>query len=171
MSKPPPPSNVAASSSPLLGLLITVALVIVAVLGWYLVDHSLRGRGQAVTWHAPEASCDLHRGPCTARLGERGRLEFAIDGEIRPLAPLPLLVRLEGVDAASVTVEFVGQDMPMGLHRFRLEARGSGRYGGQGQISICTREVMPWQARVVVETARGRQGSRFDFAVDAQSGF
>ena len=59
--------------------------------------------------------------------------------------------------------------MDMGLHRFPLEAAGGGVFRGEGQVALCTEAVMPWRARVVVDTPGGRLGSWFDFEVTRQT--
>ncbi|WP_240454142.1 hypothetical protein [Halomonas sp. NO4] len=152
---------------PALRLMMLATLIALAMALWYLVSHQLRSDAD-VTWFAAEAPCDLQEAPCTATLGSQGELQFAMaapDG-IVALAPLPLTVTLEGVDASAVRVDFVGRDMDMGLHRFPLERQPDGRFHGQGQVSLCTEDIMSWQARVVVETPDGRLGGRFDFTVE-----
>ncbi|MFW6346867.1 MAG: hypothetical protein ACOC0M_11145, partial [Halomonas sp.] len=114
------------------------------------------------------AECDLAAGPCAADLGEGRRLtlDLGVRGEIRALQGLPLEVGLEGVEAEGVRVEFVGRDMDMGLHRYPLRRADDATYRGEGQIPICTEAVMPWRARVIVETADGKLGTGFDFEVE-----
>ncbi|TFH85298.1 hypothetical protein EQG41_17800 [Billgrantia azerbaijanica] len=165
MSSPSLPSS-RESGFPALRLMMLATLIALAVALWYLVSHQLRGDAE-VNWFAAEAPCDLQAAPCSATLGNYGQLTFALaapDG-IRALAPLPLTVTLSGVDASAVRVDFVGRDMDMGLHRFPLERQPDGRFHGQGQVSLCTEDIMSWQARVVVETPDGPLGSRFDFTV------
>ncbi|MFD2191474.1 hypothetical protein [Pistricoccus aurantiacus] len=152
------------SRSPLISLMVLLGLIGGGCLGWYLVAQRLHG-GDAVAWFAADSSCNLHRAPCTAELGDRGRLSFSIPGDIQPLERLPLEVRVEGVEAQAVRVDFVGRGMDMGRYRFPLEETAPGVFRGEGQLSICTREVMPWRAKVLVETASGTRGSRFDFDV------
>lgn len=169
MSPPSLPSS-RESGFPALRLMILATLIALAVALWYLLAHQLRNESD-VSWFAAESPCDLQDAPCTATLGSHGRLQFGMaapDG-IRALAPLPLTVTLEGVDARAVRVDFAGRDMDMGLHRFPLERQPDGRFRGQGQVPICTEARMPWQARVVVETPAGRLGSRFDFTVEQRA--
>lgn len=162
-----PPMETGISRSPRLRLLMLVTLVVIAVALWYLTSYSLRGGGE-VRWVAPEASCDLHAGACTATLeqGASLTLEAEAAGRIRALEVLPLAVTLEGLEAESVRVEFVGRGMEMGLHRFPLAAGADGVFRGEGQVTICTESVMPWRARVIVATSRGSLGSWFDFDVE-----
>ena len=161
------PMETGVARSPLLRLLMLVTLVVIAVALWYLTSYRLRGDGE-VRWFAPEASCDLHAGACAATLGQglRLTLEAGVAGRIRALETLPLAVNLEGLAAEAAWVEFVGRDMDMGLYRFPLAPGADGVFRGEGQVAICTESVMPWRARVVVETPRGRLGSWFDFDVE-----
>jgi len=160
-------SSTGAARPPLLRLLIIFTLLTLAVALWYLTRYSLRDEA-GVHWVPPvESRCDLHAAPCTARLGQDISLRLAVESEgpIRALERLPLEVRLTGIQAESARVDFVGRDMDMGLHRFPLEAVGNGVFRGEGQVAICTESVMPWRAKVVVDTPRGRMGSWFDFDV------
>jgi len=152
---------------PLLRLLVLFTLGTVAVALWFLASHLLRDAGQ-VHWYPEAPGCELSAGPCLAELGNERRLalDLGVRGEIRALQRLPLEVALDGVDAERVVVDFVGRDMDMGLHRYPLTLGDDGRYHGEGQIPICTDAVMPWRARVIVETADGKLGSRFDFDVE-----
>lgn len=147
-------------------MMLATLLALAAAL-WYLVSHLVRG-DQGIAWYAAAAPCELHRSSCQAMLGGARRLSLAADAPngIRALELLPLTVTLEGVEATAVHVDFVGRDMDMGLHRFPLEAQDDGRYEGLAQVPICTEATMPWLANVVVETADGRLGSRFDFTVE-----
>ncbi|QJQ95474.1 MULTISPECIES: hypothetical protein [Halomonadaceae] len=165
MSTSLPSKEEGAPRSPLLNLLILVTLATMVVALWYLADYYLRGSSQEVTWFPPSSSCDLHQAPCEAALGLQARLSLSLEGELSPLAILPMEVRLSGVHADAVTVELVGRNMSMGINRFPLEALGNGIFRGEGQIGICTEESMPWRAQVIIETPAGRKGSWFDFEV------
>ncbi|MDN3556050.1 hypothetical protein [Halomonas maura] len=166
---PAAPAERAALRSPLLRLLIVTTLLTLGVALWYLVRHSLDG--DDVRWIAPSTPCDLQAGPCRAGLGDgiTLTLDLAGKGPIRALTVLPLEVQLAGASADASVVTFVGRDMDMGLHRFPLAPAGGGRFRGEGQVALCTEAVMPWRARVVVDTPRGRLGSWFDFEVTRQA--
>lgn len=152
---------------PGLRLLILITLVTLGVALWYLLVHVVRG-GSDVEWYAATLPCELHQANCSAHLGEGRFVSLSVDspGGVRALEPLPLAVYVEGVRATSVSVDFVGRDMDMGLHRFPLSQQDRGYFAGMGQIPICTESIMPWQAQVVVETPEGRLGGRFDFTVE-----
>lgn len=151
---------------PLLRLLIIATLLTLAVALWYLFRYSLQDE-EEVRWTPPSRACDLQAGPCTTTLAEGVSLTLDVAGDapVRALEVLPLRVRLDGLTADAVVVTFEGRDMDMGLHRFPLQAAGDGLFRGEGQVAICTEAVMPWRAKVVVDTPRGRLGSWFDFTV------
>lgn len=163
----PASTEPAVSRPPLLRLLVLFTLSTVAVALWYLASYSLRGDDN-VFWHPAEGGCDLAQGACRAPLGERGSLtlDLGADGEIRALELLPMTVVLEGIEAETVVVDFVGRDMDMGLHRYPLTRHEDGLFRGDGQIPICTEQVMPWQARVIVSQGEERLGSGFNFEVE-----
>ena len=92
-------------------------------------------------------------------------LNVKTNGRIDALEVLPLEVEVDGVTATQVEVNFIGRDMDLGLHRFPLSADAPGHFQGQGQVGICTQTVMPWRARVILQTAEGKIGSWFDFDV------
>ncbi|MFW3614911.1 hypothetical protein [Billgrantia antri] len=166
MSSPSQPDT-GESRFPRLRLLMLVTLLTLCVALWYLAAHLLRGEAD-VDWHTATLPCDLHQSACTASLGGGRTLTLDVEasGRIRALELLPLTVRVDGIEVEAASVDFSGRDMDMGLHRFPLSKQDSGRFEGVGQVPICTESVMPWQAQVVVETAEGRLGSRFDFTVE-----
>nr|WP_298967397.1 hypothetical protein [uncultured Halomonas sp.] len=151
---------------PALRVLILVTGLALAACAWYAFAHWLH-RDSDVTWFPPAASCNLHAAPCSATLGDKGRITLSVQasGKIDALEILPLEVDVDGVTATQVDVDFVGRDMDLGLHRFALSASTPGQFKGQGQVGICTQTVMPWRARVILETAEGKVGSWFDFDV------
>ncbi|TVP52633.1 MAG: hypothetical protein EA345_00595 [Halomonas sp.] len=161
VSKPSRPA-----AFPVLRVLILVTGLALAACAWYAFTHWLH-RDSDVTWFAPAPNCDLHTAPCSATLGDKGRITLQIqaNGRIDALQILPLEVEVDGVKASHVEVDFVGRDMDLGLHRFGLTASSPSHFHGQGQVGICTQNVMPWRARVILETAEGKVGSWFDFDV------
>jgi len=163
----PASTEPAISRPPLLRLLVLFTLGTVAVALWYLTSYSLRGSDD-VRWYPEQAGCELSQGPCRASLGEGGSLvlDLGAEGEVRALEVLPMTVALEGVEADSVAVDFIGRDMDMGLHRYPLARQADGAFRGEGQIPICTEAVMPWRARVIVTRGDHRLGSGFNFEAE-----
>lgn len=151
--------------SPQLRLLVIATLITLGLALWYLLRYALDADSD-VRWVAPAEACDISHGPCRAALGDGRQLIFSMQtaGPIHALELLPLSVELEGGEATAAVVRFEGLDMDMGLHRFPLTANGK-VFQGDGQVALCTDEVMDWRARVIVDTPDGRVGSWFDFQV------
>ncbi|MFI8748387.1 hypothetical protein ACIGG6_00060 [Vreelandella lionensis] len=160
------PKPVDVTGFPALKVFILVTGLALAACTWYVFANWLRADSDIV-WFSPSGECNLHMTPCSTTLGDRGRLTLAIDadGRIEALEVLPLDVEVEGITPSQVTVDFVGRDMDMGLNRFALTTTAPGHFHGQGQVGVCTQEVMPWRARVILETPDGKLGSWFDFDV------
>ncbi|MDN6180022.1 MAG: hypothetical protein L0I84_03315 [Halomonas subglaciescola] len=165
MKKTPDPAD--NGRFPVLKVLILVTCLALAAFSWYAFSHWLRADDD-ITWYPPEqTACNLHEQRCVAPLGERGSVALSVagSGRIKALEPLALTVAVEGIVADGATVDLVGRGMDMGLNRFVLDADGSGHFSGQGQVGVCTQDVMPWRARVILDTPNGRVGSWFDFDV------
>ncbi|AIA74313.1 hypothetical protein ACN06F_17620 [Vreelandella sp. 21] len=160
------PKPVYFTGFPALKVLILITGISLAACTWYVFANWLRDDGD-IAWFTPDANCNLHTSTCSAVLGDKGRLTLTVDadGRIDALDILPLDVEVEGLNPSHVTVDFIGRDMDMGLHRFGLTATAPGHFHGQGQVGICTQDVMPWRARVILETPEGKLGSWFDFDV------
>ncbi|KEQ19804.1 hypothetical protein [Endozoicomonas numazuensis] len=94
---------------------------------------------------------------CRLMTGDR-HIELNIKPSSLPkLEPLDIEVRLEGVPADKVTMEFFGRDMPMGLAPFPLYKQpsllGPSIYSGIGNLAFCTVDKkMTWLARLVIES-------------------
>lgn len=160
-------SNTNKPRFPGLRLMILATLLTLSVALWYLLTHVVRG-GADVDWYLATLPCELHQTGCSADLGEERSVSLQVDSPdgVRALELLPLAVHVAGVPVSAVSVDFVGRDMDMGLHRFPLSKQDNGRFEGFGQVPICTESAMRWQAEVIVETPEGRLGSRFDFTVE-----
>ncbi len=112
---------------------------------------------------ALDENCDLRAGPCFSKVAG-GRVSFAIKTEGIPLVkPLELEVKLDGIEASKVEVDFIGLGMEMGFNRPQLEAKGSGLYIGTGMLPVCIRVAMEWEARVLIATADGLIAAPFRF--------
>jgi hypothetical protein len=147
------------------GLLATVsAVAIIAAL-------LLVGRGpqapESVYVLALDPQCDLQGGPCALVLPGGGRIELEITPRpIRVLEPMTLSVRLEGLAARTVEVDFSGVDMYMGYNRFALHPQSEGLYTGEGVLPICTEQRMPWEANVLVDAREGMLAAPFRFVTE-----
>jgi len=111
-----------------------------------------------------DSACDLRAGPCMSSLPGGGRISLSITPQTIPvLKPLTLEVKLDGLDAGSVEVDFQGIDMNMGFNRSRLDPKGEGVYSGTATIPVCIRDAMEWEARVLARTDKGLVAAPFRF--------
>ena len=118
-----------------------------------------------------DPTCDLRHGACVATLPNGGRVRFALEPKGLPLLePLAIEVRVEGLRALGVEVDFAGVDMNMGYNRPALLAEGTGRYVGKAVLPVCVRQRMDWEARVLVRTPDGLMAAPFRFSTYKQKG-
>lgn len=119
---------------------------------------------QLVAVAAPDPDCDLRAGPCSGVLPGGGRIGFRIEPDDIPvLQPLMLSVRLDGLDVQGVEVDFAGTDMNMGYNRVPLQRDVTGLWQGQGILPVCVRNVMHWEATVLLKTPDGLMAAPFRF--------
>jgi hypothetical protein len=155
-----------ASSNRLAGrLLWGIALTLIAsVLVVVVIKVRPILQPQALVLASPDPACDLTTGPCTARFPGGGSATLSVEPKgIPPIEPLHLSVELQGIDAASVQVDFAGVGMDMGYNRRSLTETGPGIYRGQGMLPICVRDRMAWEARVLIGTPAGLLAAPFRF--------
>jgi hypothetical protein len=116
-----------------------------------------------------DPQCDLRQGPCSATLPNGGRVHFGLEPKDLPLLePLAIDVRLDGLRAVAVEVDFAGVDMNMGYNRPSLAAAAEGRYVGKTVLPVCVRHRMDWEARVLVRTPDGLMAAPFRFSTFRQ---
>jgi hypothetical protein len=133
---------------------ILLALAVIAVIGYKLAPQWRTG---AETTLPPVADCDLHRGPCRSGLPGGGSLSLEIAPRPIPVVrSLQVRVRLEGIEAARVEIDFAGVSMDMGPNRRPLAAAGGGLYQGEAALPVCVSGRMQWRATLLVDTAQGR---------------
>ncbi|HTY98610.1 MAG TPA: hypothetical protein VMB75_02160 [Rhodocyclaceae bacterium] len=150
-----------ASRQLLIDAAIALAMVLVALVGYKLSPLFLP---QADTVASPVTGCDLQRGPCTASLPDGRRLELSVTPRPIPMVrPLNLEVKLEGIAADKVEVDFAGATMNMGYNRRTLTAAGAGRYVGTATLPVCITGAMTWRATVLAQAGRERVAAAFDF--------
>ncbi|WP_145912519.1 hypothetical protein [Endozoicomonas montiporae] len=106
---------------------------------------------------------EFHRTFCRVSAGCRldihdGTIELFIEPYTMPvLQPLQIDVKIVGVKPESVSMEFIGRDMAMGLMPHNLELLEHSTnfwfYRGEAMITFCPVDRnMVWLARVVVES-------------------
>ncbi len=151
------------NKSHLVNLAMMAALLATVVAG-YLFSPLLLPKADVTG--IVEPGCDLQRRACPATLPKGGRLEFSITPRPIPfLQPLRVEVRLTGVEATKVEVDFTGATMNMGYNRTELAATGAGRHSGETSLPVCVSGSMTWVATVMIETDRQRIAVPYRFDV------
>lgn len=164
----PKPANFAGLQG--LKVLILVTGMALAICTWYVFFHRLHDDSH-ITWFPAAAQCDLNTQACSVTLGDAGRMTFHIGtrGPIRALTLLPLEVDIEGVTPSQVSVDFVSPHEDVSVYRFVLRTIAPGHFRGHGQLgkdeSTATPAILPWRARVILDTPNGKLGSWFDVNV------
>ena len=127
-----------------LAVLALSGLVVIGGYGW-------RYRAEPERVVLALDACDIQQGACRRELPGGGELVFEILPRPIPVAQrLRLRVRLRGVPAERVEVDFSGVDMRMLYNRPRLVPLGEGRFEGEASLSVCIRQRMRWEARVLL---------------------
>lgn len=151
------------SKSLLVDSALILALILVGVAG-YQLSPLLMPKADLIA--SPDPGCDLQQTLCGATLPDGGRVTFSLlPRPIAAVAPLDVLVEVEGRPADRVAVDFTGVSMNMGLNRTTLTTSGAGRFTGQSSLPVCVTGRMSWQATVLVETAQTRIAIPFRFDV------
>ena len=113
----------------------------------------------------PDPACDLNRAACRVALPSGGQLELRMNPRPIPMVkPFQVEVKLEGVSAARIEVDFAGIEMNMGLNRIELVAGAGGVHTGEATLPVCITGQMDWQATVLVEAGNQRIAVPFRFA-------
>ncbi len=142
----------------LAALLLAMVAAVAIYTAWPLLFPEIAAR-------APLASeCDLRAGSCSVVFPDGARVTFAIQPKSIPVvAPLEFEVVVQGMQADGVEIDFIGVDMNMGFNRAKLSRLEGGRFSGDGMLPVCVRDVMEWEARVLVATSSGLMEAPFRF--------
>ncbi|MDP2784930.1 MAG: hypothetical protein Q8O38_10125 [Sulfurimicrobium sp.] len=149
------------TNKPLIAAIIALVVAIGAAMGAKLW---LRPNPANTLSVALNTGCDLHAGPCASVIPGGGRIELSIEPRPIPLLhPLRIVVRVEGLDARKVEIDFTGVDMNMGYNRPELKPENGNRFTGQSTLPVCITGRMEWQAAVLVTTDKTRVVAPFRF--------
>jgi hypothetical protein len=142
--------------------LVGLLLISVAAAALYKVMPLLDPPLAAV---APlDPACDLRSAPCVSALPGGGQVELEVQPRRIPVVrPLRLTVRVRGLEARRVEVDFTGVDMNMGYNRPELRRVEHGHFAGTAMLPVCVRARMTWEARVLLHTADGLLAAPFRF--------
>ena len=138
-----------------------LAIALVVLVGYKLSPLLLPTADVTVQ---PDAACDLHRVACEVALPGGGKMTLRMQPQPIPMVkPFQVEVKLDGVSASRVEVDFSGVDMNMGLNRVELSARSAAIYVAEATLPVCITGQMDWQATVLLETAGQRIAVPFRF--------
>jgi hypothetical protein len=126
-------------------LLIIILLVSLAWIWW------LKSQPPDIHQLPHDSSCDLRAGGCETMLPDGSRVSFSIEPKTIPmLKPLQLKVIVRGYQVEGVRVDIRGVEMNMGNNQVTLNSVDKGIYTGEVSLSVCIRDVMEWEARVLL---------------------
>lgn len=102
-----------------------------------------------------DPKCVLNEVACKTLIESGGSVSFSIGP--RPIlgaSPLVFKLQAENLDIQSVALDLQGVSMNMGSYRFELEADGKGGYLAEGNLPVCVRNQMQWQADIWLQTRK-----------------
>lgn len=143
----------------------TIAAILVLAL-LLAVSYKLKDilKPSVTSTAALNESCDLRKGSCTSELPGGGKVSLSINpNDIPILRPLKLNVTIDGVEASTVEVDFIGIGMEMGYNRPKLSAVDKVNFKGEAILPVCVRSKMDWEARVLLKTDSGTIMAPFRF--------
>jgi hypothetical protein len=146
------------------GLINTVIILIMAILGviGYKLAPTLLPNSDLTL---AAKFCDPGRSVCSSTIPDGGRLEFSISPQpIRPLQTLNLDVRLDGLKAERIEIDFDGSQMKMGYNRPLLSGSNE-HFTGQTMLPVCITGSMEWTATIFVTTHSRLIAIPFNFTV------
>ena len=104
--------------------------------------------------HGGPVNCDLHRGPCTQKLGDTRVVLDVSPRPVKAMTDLLFRIRFEGTPPAATPYIDLGMPgMKMGPNRVSLHPVGKGVYEGAGVIVRCPSGKRIWKARVTIPDA------------------
>lgn len=151
-------------SSKQLKLLWTLTIAALLVMLLYLANH-LNALMDIDEQQMP--GCAIEEGSCTVTLSSGDKVRLSVNPwPVIALKPVEFRIMAETLKLSSAQIALTGRTMYMGIHQYSLRPLAdSNILSVNGTISVCTEQVMPWQARVELETSEGTKHLWFDFDV------
>ncbi len=138
--------------------------VVILLIALAVLVYALMSGGKSGIIVARTDGCNLQKGPCQAVFPNGSKVTLSIAPRpIHERKPLHLQVRLQGIDAKSVYVNFLGQNMYMGYNRPKLKSIAPGQFAGTWTLASCGLfvEHMEWKTMVLIQTAGQRMAATF----------
>jgi hypothetical protein len=100
-----------------------------------------------------DPACVLNETACERNITTGGTIGFSIGP--RPIlgaSPLTFNLSVDQLDVQSAAIELKGVSMNMGSYHFDLTPDGDGGFIAEGNLPVCVRNQMLWQADVWLKT-------------------
>ncbi len=112
------------------------------------------------------AECDLRASACTAAFDESRFIRLDLEPKtLRATRPLSVAIETAGFPVDTVSIEFSGVNMDMGLIKNELVDIGVGSFAGETILPVCVRRQMSWQAMVTATGPDNVHQATFGFEV------
>lgn len=110
-------------------------------------------------------NCNLNEQSCQVSLPDGTSLSLSILPQPIPLAkPLDIKVKIQGgVIPESLSIDFEGKDMNMGLTHYELKSISDNLFQVEGMLGICIRGKMLWKATLMINTKSKQYKLPFEF--------
>lgn len=113
----------------------------------------------------PLSACDPGKSACTVDLPGGGQVALTLSPQPVPLVkPFQIEVRLHGLNARRIDVDFAAIGMDMGYNRPRLQMAEAGRFVATTSLPVCVTGPMEWQVTLMIETLGARTAIPFRFS-------
>lgn len=152
-------------------LYITISILFIplAIAVYMLMNQDKTG----ITTAKVDRQCNLQQGPCQAVFPNGAKVTLSISPRpIRERKQIHLKVQLHGIDAKSVYVNFLGQNMYMGYNRPKLKHVAPNQFAGTWTLASCGLfvEHMEWKTMVLIQTAKQRMAAPFPLVTQPVTG-
>ena len=145
---------------------ISTTLILMGILAglWTFANNSLQQKEEGVDV-LQAVACDFQQESCMV-IRENQQIILAIETEIiASFSPLEFRVKLVGLGADEVAIDFQGVDMFMGINQLDLTRQTDGSYTGTKILSGHVDQSMMWRAKVFVRRNDTITAGWFDFEV------
>ncbi len=100
-----------------------------------------------------DPDCTLNEASCVTTLTDDSALEFKIEPRpIQGISPLVFSISAPNLEIKQAVIDLSGIDMNMGSYRFEFKPKGDNLYAANGNLPVCVRGQMLWQADIWLET-------------------
>lgn len=100
-----------------------------------------------------DEQCALNTADCIVELSNDSAISFNIAPRpIKGVSPLVFSLNVDNLEIKQAVIDLTGVDMNMGSYRFAFESQGNNLYTANGNLPVCIRNQMLWQADIWLDT-------------------